>query len=57
LNKQILGFAKDLERLTEKFVGKVEAVFNGSAKSELEEALKEAKRVANCYGIPNPFAN
>jgi hypothetical protein len=57
LNKQILGFAKDLHRLTEEFVGKVKAVFHGSVKFALEEALREAQQVADYYGIPNPFAN
>lgn len=55
LNNQVLKFAKDLRGLTEEFAADADPAFRGSVQYALQEALKEATRAADHYGIANPL--
>lgn len=57
LKVQALNFAKDLRKLTEKFIVCVEPDFRDSAHYALNKALNEAAHEADHYGIDNPFAS
>ena len=55
LKNQVLAFAKDLRRITERFIECVEPQFHSIVRATLDKALVEAEKTANFYGIPNPF--
>ncbi len=55
LKNQVLEFAKDLRRLTEKFIECVEPQFCDIARTALKNALNKAAQTADHYGIPNPL--
>lgn len=54
LKNQVVRFAKDLRKITEAFVKCVKPQFRGIAKAALDNALNEAKNIADKYGIANP---
>jgi hypothetical protein len=55
LKNQVVGFAKDLRRLTEDFSKNADPVFQGEIQSALRRALQQAHLAAAHYGIPNPL--
>jgi hypothetical protein len=55
LKNQVLEFAKDLRTLTEEFARNAGPAFRDSAQGAFREALKEANRAADHYGIANPL--
>jgi hypothetical protein len=55
LNNQIVEFAKDLHRLTEKFAKCVKPQFRESVEIALKKAFDEAEHIAISYGISNPI--
>jgi hypothetical protein len=55
LKHQVVEFAKDLRRLTELLVDRVEPDFRNSAQSALRKALQEAELEAKHYGITDPL--
>jgi hypothetical protein len=55
IKNQVLEFAKDLRRITEQFIGCVKPQFQAIVRTTLDNALSEAKKTADCHGIPNPL--
>lgn len=55
LKNQVLNFAQDLLSLTETFIACTEPRFRMLAQSALNNAIAEARSVAQSYGIPSPF--
>jgi hypothetical protein len=55
LKNQVLEFAKDLRRLTEEFIKCADPQFRGIIRTSLDDALTEAKKTAEHFGIPNPL--
>jgi len=56
LKNQVLNFTKDLLELTEKFVNRIqEPEFRGIVQTAFDDALVEARKTADEYGIPNPL--
>jgi hypothetical protein len=55
LNKQVIEFANNLRGVTAVFIESVEEVFRENAQSALWEAIKDAERAAEKYGIALPF--
>jgi hypothetical protein len=55
LKNQVLNFAKDLRRITEKFVICVRPEFRNLVQAALDYALVEAKRETDLRGVPNPL--
>jgi hypothetical protein len=55
LKNQVLPFANDLRRITERFIGCAKQQFRGSAQNALDRALIEAKKTADSYYVRNPL--
>jgi len=55
LKNQVLPFAKDLRRITEKFILSAKQQFRGSARFALDHALIQAKNAADSYCALNPL--
>ena len=55
LNKQVVAVARDLLRITERFIAKVEPEFKESARTALNGALYEAEDASKALGRPNPL--
>jgi hypothetical protein len=56
IKNQVLEFAKDLCRITEKFIGCLEPQLRDVARTTLSQAMDEAEKAAISHGIPNPLA-
>lgn len=55
IKNQVLEFAKDLHRITERFIECVDPQFRVIVRTTLNKALVEAAKTADCYGIQNPL--
>lgn len=55
LKNQVVGFAKDLRKLTADLSQNADTVFQGEIQSALARAMQEADLAAKFYGIPNPL--
>jgi len=55
IKEQVLNVARDLCKLTEKFIECPDQAFPDEARSALQKALSEAEQESNHYGIENPF--
>jgi len=55
LKNQVLEFARDLRKLTEKFADSADVNFRDGIRHAFQKALQEAKLAANHYGITDPL--
>ncbi len=55
IKNQVLEFAKDLRRITEQFIGCVGPQFRTIVRTAFDDALGEAKKTADCHGVPSPL--
>jgi hypothetical protein len=56
LNQQVLAFARELLRITKKFVLCVRPELTSLAQSALREGLSDAQNAADFLGLANPFS-